>query len=310
MPEVAAQRIRTTGELSLVLAIHALRRSLSLLARAAGSASRRTGALADRVLEVEYGYAYRYFTTVSTQHDGPYFLNWGLKVPAAEAPALDPADEADRLSIQLYHRVTAGIDLAGKSVLEVSCGHGGGSRYLAHAMRPRRLVAVDINPRAIDLCQARRHEPGLEYQVGDAMALPFEAGIFDAVLSVEASHRYPSLTTFVGEARRVLRPGGYLMFVDLRMDDASQQEMERVFEQSGMEILEVEDLASMVVAVLDESAATRPAMLATRIPRLLLPLVLDGWGTPGSPGYEALKSGAGHYTRYLLREPATAGRQP
>ena len=76
--------------------------------------------MADRVLEVEYGYAYRHFTTVSTQHDGPYFLNWGLEVPAAEAPALDPADEADRLSIQLYHRVTAGIDLAGKSVLEVS----------------------------------------------------------------------------------------------------------------------------------------------------------------------------------------------
>ena len=173
------------------------------------------------------------------------------------------------------------------------------------------MVAVDINPRAIDLCRARRHKPGLEYQAGDAMALPFEAGTFDAVLSVEASRRDPSLTTFVGEARRVLRPGGHLMFVDLRMDDTSQQEMTRVFQtRAAWRSSRWRTSLPMVVAALDEAAATRPAMLATRIPKLLLKLALDDWGMPGSPGYEALKNGAGHYTRYLLREPTTADRQP
>ena len=107
MHEVAAQRIKPSGDLSLVLASDALRRSLSLVARAAWAASRRTGALADRVLEVEYGYAYRHFTTVSTQQNGPYFLNWGLKVPAAEAPALDPAGAGHYTRYLLREPMTA-----------------------------------------------------------------------------------------------------------------------------------------------------------------------------------------------------------
>jgi 3-oxoacyl-(acyl-carrier-protein) synthase len=35
--------------------------------------------------------------------------------------------EADRFPIQLYHRTATQVDLAGKKVLEVSCGHGGGA---------------------------------------------------------------------------------------------------------------------------------------------------------------------------------------
>ena len=301
---MATGRVKPSAEFSVVLACEALRRNLVLLSRAGWAASRRAGAAANRVFELEYSYAYRHFSTVSAQQGGPFFLNWGLKLPDVEAPPLDPRDEPDRLSIQLYHRVTADIELAGKTVLEVSSGHGGGARYLTRAFHPARMVGVDINSKAIEFCSAEHHEPGLEFRVGDAMDLPFEARTFDAVLSVEASHRYPSLATFVGEARRVLRPGGHLMFVDLRMDETSQREMERVFEESGMEIVEVENLAPMVVAALDEAAATRPAMLATRIPRLFLKWALDDWGMPGSPGYQALRDGSGHYTRYLLREPA------
>ena len=44
-----------------------------------------------------------------------------MALPLAES------EEPDRYFIQLYHRVATQVDLTGKRVLEVSCGHGGGA---------------------------------------------------------------------------------------------------------------------------------------------------------------------------------------
>ena len=42
-------------------------------------------------------------------------------------PELEPEDESDRLFIQLYHMNIRDVDLAGKQVLEVGSGRGGGA---------------------------------------------------------------------------------------------------------------------------------------------------------------------------------------
>ncbi len=229
-------------------------------------------------------------------------MNYGLKVPTAESPKLEDADEPDRLFIQMYHRAIAGIDLSGRDVLEVSSGHGGGSKYVAHYLRPGRMVGVDLNDKAVDMSRARHKEPGLEFMVGNAIDLPFPDNSFDAIICIEASHRYPSLGAFLREVRRLLRSGGHLMFVDLRWEDGAHRAMMDAMAQCGMAVIDTEDLTSMVVASLDEFAAARRTSMAAIVPVSLLNEALDNSGLPGSPIYRALSDGSAIYQRVLLRK--------
>jgi SAM-dependent methyltransferase len=233
------------------------------------------------------------------------FLNYGVKVPTDEAPELEAADEPERLFIQLYNRVVAGIDLSGREVLEVSSGHGGGARYLAHYKRPRRMLGVDLNEEGVALCREYHHETGLEFRVGNAVDLPLDDCTFDAVISVEASHRYPSFPAFVSEVHRVLRPGGHLMIADLRWQADGLELMRLELEQSGMELLEFEDLTQKVIASLDEYALARRASLGAVVPKPFLGAALDDAAVPGSPVYQGLVNGTVPYVRFLLRKPVT-----
>jgi SAM-dependent methyltransferase len=273
-------------------------RGLKIVAR--GPFRRRLEEFDRAIRERAYRHGYRSFSSLE---NAPIFLNYGIKVPSNEAPKLEAADEPDRLFIQNYHRAIAGIDLTGRDVLEVSSGHGGGSRYIAHYMHPRRMIGVDINDKAVDLCRARHSEPGLEYTVGNAVDLPFADSSFDAVVSVEASHRYPSFETFLREVLRVLRPGGHLMFVDLRWEEGAKRAMLHALQQSGMSIVSEEDLTSMVIGSLDEYASQRRAQLAAIIPGPLLTQALNDFAVPGTPLYQAFTNEWAIYQRFLLRKP-------
>ncbi|MGH7787775.1 MAG: MGH1-like glycoside hydrolase domain-containing protein, partial [Candidatus Binatia bacterium] len=69
------------------------------------------------------------------------------------AITLDDADEPNRYSIQLYHRVATQVDLAGKDVLEVGCGHGGG--YLEQSDGTSWMGVFSLNMMTIALELAR-----------------------------------------------------------------------------------------------------------------------------------------------------------
>src|SRR5206468_12347276 len=101
---------------------------------------------------------------------------------------LEPTDEENRSCIQLYDLVARGAPVAGRDLLEVGCGRGGGADYVARKLGPRRLVAVDLSPRAVALCRRRFAGPHLAFEVGDDERLPFESASFDVVLNVESSH--------------------------------------------------------------------------------------------------------------------------
>ncbi len=79
------------------------------------------------------------------------FLNYGYKPLDAEAKVLElqPSDESDRASIQLYNRVAGARDLRGKEILEVGCGRGGGSSFIARYLHPRSVTGIDLSERAI-----------------------------------------------------------------------------------------------------------------------------------------------------------------
>lgn len=132
---------------------------------------------------------------------------------------LAASDEPDRFPIQLYHRTATQVDLAGKQVLEVSCGHGGGASYLMQTLHPASYTGLDLNTVGIDFCRKRHNLRGLDFVQGNAECLPFPDQSFDAVINVEAAINYQNVPLFFAEVQRVLRPGGHFLYADIRYAD-------------------------------------------------------------------------------------------
>ncbi|WP_293057585.1 phthiotriol/phenolphthiotriol dimycocerosates methyltransferase [Mycobacterium sp.] len=147
------------------------------------------------------------------------FLNLGYEEDPPMALPLEPSDEPNRLFIGLYHRTATQVDLAGKRVLEVSCGHGGGASYLMRTLGPASYTGLDLNRAGIDFCRKKHQLPGLDFVSGNAENLPFANQSFDAVINVEASAYYPRFSRFLTEVGRVLSPGGHFLYADLRLRD-------------------------------------------------------------------------------------------
>ena len=168
-----------------------------------------------------FRYWYPLMTKRLNNQDDVQFLNWGYEEDPPLGLPLDPADEPNRYSIQLYHQTATqdGVDLAGKKVLECSSGHGGGASYLSRTLKPASYTGLDFNAAGVEFCNERHKVPGLDFVHGDAENLPFPDESFDAVINVEASHIYPHFDRFLSEVKRVLRPGGHFLHVDFRNRD-------------------------------------------------------------------------------------------
>jgi ubiquinone/menaquinone biosynthesis C-methylase UbiE len=221
----------------------------------------------------------------------------------ADGPTLEERDERDRSCIQLYHRVVGAIDIQGLSVLEVSCGHGGGASYVARYLKPRSVCGVDRNGCAVEFCEKRYQVEGLTFCRGNAMALDFADDLFDAVVNVEASHCYPDVPRFLSEVRRVLRPGGHFLYADFRQGRSSRAILERQLKESGMQIIACEDISPGVVRGMEMNHERYMQLIDTLVGRFLRGLAMRFAGVKGSSIYNSLKSGDTVYLRFVLRNP-------
>jgi len=184
------------------------------------------------------------------------FMNLGYVDPTSGGDPLnlEQEDEIHRHSMQLYHHVLAPVRITGRTILEVGCGRGGGSQFIAKYHRPRRMDAIDICPELIALCQKHNDQPGLRFQVGDAESLPFSDDTFDAIISVESAHCYPSMAgrrrkqiRFLDEVARVLHPGGALLLADICCSREEMANLQDRLHDSDLEVRHVEDITAGVV---------------------------------------------------------------
>ncbi len=143
----------------------------------------------------------------------PPFLNLGYA--AGDLIPLDPEDEPFRLFIQLYEALVQKTPLAGRDVLEIGCGTGGGCAYLHRYHAPATLRGVDLIEQNIGECR-QRCSPRIAFAVCDAESLDVPDCSCDVAISVESSGHYPSMQRFAREVKRVLRPGGWFLLADLR----------------------------------------------------------------------------------------------
>jgi SAM-dependent methyltransferase len=133
----------------------------------------------------------------------------------AKAPEGSPEffAEVERERYELEPFIADYADFAhsrGRYVLEI--GVGLGTDFVQFARAGAQVTGVDLTEHAVALVRRRLELEGLQgdVRVTDAETLPFEDQSFDRVYSWGVLHHTPDTARAVGEAIRVLRPGGDL----------------------------------------------------------------------------------------------------
>jgi SAM-dependent methyltransferase len=96
-------------------------------------------------------------------------------------------------------------------ILDVGCGPGNYTRDLADVAGNGLVVGVDASEAMVAAAAQRGGSPNIAYLRGDACALPFEDGSFDAACSVGVIHMLERPMVALEEMVRVLAPGGRLV---------------------------------------------------------------------------------------------------
>jgi SAM-dependent methyltransferase len=104
-------------------------------------------------------------------------------------------------------------DVAGQDVVELGCGTGYVSAWLAR--RGARPVGIDNSPAQLETARRFQAEFGLEFplHLGNAETTPFESASFDGAVSEYGAALWADPYAWIPEASRLLRPGGWLMFL-------------------------------------------------------------------------------------------------
>lgn len=103
---------------------------------------------------------------------------------------------------------------APNNILDVGCGIGGSSLYLAHKFAAN-VTGITLSPvqaaRATERARAASLDSNVKFLVANALLMPFDDNSFDFVWSLESGEHMPDKTQFIAECYRVLRPGGKLI---------------------------------------------------------------------------------------------------
>ena len=168
----------------------------------------------------------------------------------------------------------ARLDLRDAEILDVGCGSAPHLRFFADLGANReRLHGVDLVPERIEV--GRRNAPGVDLVVADATSLPFADNSFDVVSQFTAlcnitdeTHRRQA----VNEMKRVLRPGGSVIWfdvvkapIDAHYSGITPEHLRDLF--SDFEVSAVQPMFHRWTEML----AARAPDLATALERLPLP---------------------------------------
>ena len=103
--------------------------------------------------------------------------------------------------------------LAPLRVLETAAGTGVVTRAMARALPAHvAIVATDLNQPMLNRAAVVGAGRDVHWQQADAMQLPFDDASFDAVVCQFGAMFFPDKAHAFAQARRVLRPGGTLLF--------------------------------------------------------------------------------------------------
>lgn len=227
---------------------------------------------------------YEFISALNVKRD-VIFMNFGYTAhhQGHEPIPLPPGDEMHRYPMQLYHHVAKHVDWENADALEVSSGRGGGAHFIMQYFKPRSYTGVDFSTRAIEFCREHYHADGLKFQHGNAEALNFPDNSFDIVVNVEASLYYPNIKKFFQHVKRILRPGGFFLYTDLRYEE-KVADWHTQIEATGLKLVKKEDITENVLKAMELDRERRIWLVNTYVPAILRKQFLHFAGlSPNSP---------------------------
>jgi ubiquinone/menaquinone biosynthesis C-methylase UbiE len=211
-----------------------------------------------------------------------------------------PDKTVNRNSAKLVLEVLADCPINGRRILDVGCGRGGTASVVKEVFEPRSFAGVDLSGKAVAFCQLRHRYKGFHFLHADAENLPFSSASVDAVINIESSQSYPDIRRFYCEVFRVLAPGGYFLYTDVR-PVRQMAEWRGLLETIGFRVESDRDITSNVLLSCEEVAAQRSRAYAPQAERSVMNNFL---GAPGSQVYNEMKSGRWSYRIFKLRKGA------
>lgn len=116
----------------------------------------------------------------------------------------------------------------GAKVLDVGCGFGGTSRYLAKKLGPQSdVTGITLSPKQVERGTELAAKQGVaentNFMVMDALKMEFPDDTFDIVWACESGEHMPDKKAYINEMMRVLKPGGTFVMACWSQRDDSEQ---------------------------------------------------------------------------------------
>ncbi len=141
--------------------------------------------------------------------------------------AVDKVSQADLTGIDEFHiggrPATAAFaerlaPAAGEHLLDIGCGIGGSTRFIAEAYDCR-VSGIDLTPAFCETARELADWVGLgdrvDFEQASALDLPFEDGYFDGAFTIHVAMNIADKAAMYGEVRRVLKPAGRFGIYDV-----------------------------------------------------------------------------------------------
>ena len=106
-----------------------------------------------------------------------------------------------------------------QQILDIATGTGDFAILSAHRLHPQSIIGADISDGMMSIGQQKVKKQGLEHVIRfkreDCCSLTFADNTFDAVTVAYGVRNFENLDQGLQEIRRVLKPGGHLLIVEL-----------------------------------------------------------------------------------------------
>jgi SAM-dependent methyltransferase len=191
---------------------------------------------------------------------------------------LGPVDEFHIGGRTATEHAVAKLNLtADMHVLDVGCGIGGASRYLASTIGCR-VTGIDLTPEFIEAARELSRRTGLSnktaYETASALNMPFADADFDAAITLHVAMNIKDRDGLYAEVARVLKPGAQFCVYDVMKGNAEDllypvpwaetaetshlttpSEMQVLLERAGFAVELVEDRRDFAIAFFRERLA-------------------------------------------------------